>query len=581
MKLKKVFVVFLAALVVFLIGINNCTVYAKEKAVRKPDLKMVTQPATEYKTGSTISFVVTSSNYSGKVEYRVNLYNVTTKKTVELWAKIPGYYNKGIRPAGNSKFTVNWPATGMEPGTYSMKVFVRRAGTSVSYDDYVQTNTFVVKQDKVKLDVKAISKNSSSLVLLKAYDIQGNEYKSGSGVIVSNDGKIVTNYHVIDKATSITAVANDGKEYDVTGVFSYDVDRDIAILNVEDLKGYPYLNLGDSSKIELGEEIVAIGSPMGLQNTVSTGIVSSIRKNLIRNVEDSTDIQVSAPISSGSSGGALLNMYGELVGITYAALMDGQNLNFAIPINEVKDILKNNNKDSIAFDNVMNKVYDQYDLNKVSDFSIYLFQNYSTYKGEEANYEVDMIDVYTTEKGDTIFVDLIVHSPKYESYKKPLNVADISKWVLDIENQVVSEYPDKNIDGTIMMEEYFSEKPAGFSEDDIIESKYQYYADESRKWIVQIPIVSFGINENEIYCGESDKDGKFEGLGYCLWSGGDYYYGNWSGDVINGEGLIVWADGDKYLGEFKDGKMHGVGVYTYADGRILRGEWQSGDYIGQ
>ncbi|MCX8130905.1 MAG: S1C family serine protease [Clostridia bacterium] len=192
---------------------------------------------------------------------------------------------------------------------------------------------------KKVLTVKEISKKSNAVVLLNIIDKNNDIFATGSGFIVSKDGKIITNYHVIDTAEKIEAVMYDNTTYEVDGIVNYDKGKDIAVLKISSNKPLPYVTLGDSNKIELGDNIVAIGSPLGLKNTVSTGIVSSIRENMYRDAFGCTDIQISAPISHGSSGGVLFNMYGEAIGITYAGISQGENLNFAIPINEAKPLL--------------------------------------------------------------------------------------------------------------------------------------------------------------------------------------------------------------------------------------------------
>ena len=135
--------------------------------------------------------------------------------------------------------------------------------------------------------------------------------KSGSGFYIDQRGTIVTNYHVIDKAQKIRIINSNGSAYtgEVT-IKGYDKDLDIAILSIEKKNG-AFLPLGDSSSIKVGQPIYAIGSPLGLANTVSEGIISGIR---------TTGIQITAPISPGSSGGALINKNGEVIGITYAAM---------------------------------------------------------------------------------------------------------------------------------------------------------------------------------------------------------------------------------------------------------------------
>lgn len=143
MKLKK-FSCLLSLLIFTLFTIFS---YAPAQAAQKeksiPDLKLVTGPRLQYQYGDVITFTVTSPNYSGKVEYRVLLYNGTTGKTSELWnnPKSGNYYTKW-RPQGNYKFEIHWPVIQMEPGAYSLTVLVRRAGVRINYDSYINTKTF-------------------------------------------------------------------------------------------------------------------------------------------------------------------------------------------------------------------------------------------------------------------------------------------------------------------------------------------------------------------------------------------------------------------------------------------------------
>lgn len=144
MKLGRRLSVLVAAIFTFLTVFSYTAVQAA-KIPGKPILRVVTQPAEQYSYGETISFVVTSPNYAGQVEYRVILYNGNTGKTTDLW-KIPGTgnYYTSWRPGGNYMFEIHWPVAQMEPGPYSMTVLVRRAGTRVNYDSFVDTRSFWV-----------------------------------------------------------------------------------------------------------------------------------------------------------------------------------------------------------------------------------------------------------------------------------------------------------------------------------------------------------------------------------------------------------------------------------------------------
>lgn len=208
-------------------------------------------------------------------------------------------------------------------------------GEVVGYSNKIQF-MLTVASAETKLTAKEIAKNSKSVLFINVLDKYGEVISTGSGFVVDNAGTVVTNYHVIEGAYSLKAVTEDAKSFDVLGIVNFDEDKDIAVLKLKDANDLPTVLLGDSDKLEIGEDVAAIGSPIGYQNTISTGIVSGFRDGQIRTGKD---IQITVPISHGSSGGALFNMYGEVVGITYASRIDGQNLNFAIPINEVKPYL--------------------------------------------------------------------------------------------------------------------------------------------------------------------------------------------------------------------------------------------------
>jgi hypothetical protein len=140
---------------------------------------------------------------------------------------------------------------------------------------------------------------------------------------------------VIDGASSAKITTSDGKTYDVSGVYDFSESNDLALLQVNG-SNFPYLELGDSSAVVAGQKIYAIGSPRGLDNTISDGMVS----NTSRLINGVSYIQISAAISHGSSGGALLNTYGQVIGVTTAGLDDAQNLNFAVPVNLLQGLTK-------------------------------------------------------------------------------------------------------------------------------------------------------------------------------------------------------------------------------------------------
>lgn len=194
----------------------------------------------------------------------------------------------------------------------------------------------VLNNFRHKLSATEIAKLSNSVLTLYVYDKNHDLISTGSGFVVNDDKTIVTNYHVIDQGYFVEAVSEADVHYNVSGATFFDETADIAVLQFETSTGLSPLAIADSSSAQVGDTVYAIGSPLGLKNTVSNGIISAIREE-----GNHSDIQITAPISSGSSGGVLLNIYGEALGITYASYSDGQNLNLVIPSREFVDKLQN------------------------------------------------------------------------------------------------------------------------------------------------------------------------------------------------------------------------------------------------
>ena len=173
-------------------------------------------------------------------------------------------------------------------------------------------------------------------------------YGSGSGIVISNDGYILTNNHVVDGMNFFTVqvCTTDPKtgtgftqEYDAT-IVGCDKDTDIAVLKIN-ASNLQAAVLGDSDSLHLGDDVVIIGNPMGLQTSVSKGVVSGLNRQISSNDRALSSIQTDAAINSGNSGGAMFNMYGEVVGVVNEKLINdySENLGFAITINEAKTVI--------------------------------------------------------------------------------------------------------------------------------------------------------------------------------------------------------------------------------------------------
>jgi hypothetical protein len=178
--------------------------------------------------------------------------------------------------------------------------------------------------------VELIEKVQGSVVVIQT------DKGTGTGFFVRKNGVIATNRHVIAGSQQVMVRVQNGEMYDQAHVLAEDDSRDIAILKI-DAVDTPFLALGDSNSVRPGEEVLLIGTPKGLDQTISTGIVSSVRV-LDR---ETKVIQTTAPASPGSSGGPLLNRNGDVIGVLTFGLVEGQNLNFAMPSNYVRGVLDN------------------------------------------------------------------------------------------------------------------------------------------------------------------------------------------------------------------------------------------------
>jgi len=172
-------------------------------------------------------------------------------------------------------------------------------------------------------------------------DGQGAE---GSGFIVDPSGVIVTNNHVVDGASNITITLNDGREFPVTSIIDCNPNEnyDYCLLKI-DAKNLPKAPLADSNALQIGEKVYCIGNPLGLTYSLSDGMLSGIR-----DFEGAKWLQFTAPISPGNSGGPVLNAEGKVIGITTFLLQLGQNLNFALAINEIKRAISTTPKMTMA-----------------------------------------------------------------------------------------------------------------------------------------------------------------------------------------------------------------------------------------
>ncbi|MGD1041551.1 MAG: tetratricopeptide repeat protein [Sedimentisphaerales bacterium] len=188
---------------------------------------------------------------------------------------------------------------------------------------------FYAKADEKLIEL--VKRTKPAVVLIQTFDDNNQPIGQGSGFFVNNKGHIVTNHHVIEGAYRATVKISSGMEYPVEGIIAKDADADIVkiVVKIPDANT-PFLNLSTNVPSE-GQDIVVIGNPLGLESTVSAGIVSAVRDI----PAFGKILQITAPVSPGSSGSPVINSKGEVIGIATFIVTQGQNLNFAIPSDKI------------------------------------------------------------------------------------------------------------------------------------------------------------------------------------------------------------------------------------------------------
>lgn len=209
-------------------------------------------------------------------------------------------------------------------------------------------------EESIAAVAKAVSPSVVSVLtstsqVSRFYNESYQQEGAGTGMIVSSDGYILTNKHVVDGADSVTVLATDGKRYEDVEVLGSDPLNDVAFLKIKNVKGLPAITLGDSKTIRIGQSVVAIGNALGqYQNSVTSGIISGTGRPVVASSDGTAAgesenlndlIQTDAAINSGNSGGPLLNLKGQVIGINTAIAADAQSIGFAIPISATKGML--------------------------------------------------------------------------------------------------------------------------------------------------------------------------------------------------------------------------------------------------
>jgi len=327
-----------------------------------------------------------------------------------------------------------------------------------------------------ELTTKQITEmNDGKVFVVLTDEAQGSAVSLGQGLFI-------TNYHVIEGAQEAQIIDIKGKKYELAGIVDYDKKRDLAIVKTKvKLPNVRSVTIGDPAKLGKGERVVAIGTPLGQQNTVSEGVIS----NLIVN-EGVRLLQISVPIDHGSSGGGLFNTRGELVGITTSGLESQANLNFAVSISEASGMLgKVSNRDfasisTTAFSGTKNSTptaKPSTDKPQVTpgkgmtpeDIVSALNNTISYIPTEEG-------DVYLGKwmliPGDSKYNPLIytvVDAENYLTYLEgyPMNEDIVTRWAEMIGEVTSERVPGTAIDIAVFFEDFFKSYPSSFDAEDI------------------------------------------------------------------------------------------------------------------
>ena len=243
-------------------------------------------------------------------------------------------------------------AVSMISGLSGAWIYDQIDGQSINSSNVTESRARVIAEGEVVTDIaKQVSPSVVSIVVestrQSSFFGPVEQQGAGTGIIISKDGYILTNKHVIgDAATKVTVVTNDGTTHENVRVIGRDPVNDLAFLKIQNVDNLTPAKLGDSSNLVVGSKVVAIGNALGeFQTTVTSGIISGINRSVVAGDETSSEelsnlIQTDAAINPGNSGGPLVSITGDVIGINTAVSQGAEGIGFAIPINEAKGVIK-------------------------------------------------------------------------------------------------------------------------------------------------------------------------------------------------------------------------------------------------
>ncbi|MBB3108711.1 S1-C subfamily serine protease [Paenibacillus phyllosphaerae] len=336
-----------------------------------------------------------------------------------------------------------------------------------------EENDSTIVDTRTKLDTQQIvAKNDEKVVMISTDTAQG------SGVVVGGS-LILTNLHVVSDASAASVTLNDGTVLQVKGIVGFSEENDLAIIQTTKAIGVSPVTLASADDIMKGDHVVSIGSPLGVQNTAADGLISNI---------DGNYLQTSVPIDHGSSGGALFNEYGDLVGITTSKIEDtSADLNFAISVESVLALLQQislNPPATVAFAGGAQQVSL---ANATTDeIKQYFETNYGEISTTKGTTELKQLEVKRDSDG-WLVVSAVIDSSFYMLYGNK-TADELRYWAITAGNDLRSAIPNQTIQLVVYYQQDFNFKPRGFEEDEVTDLG-------NGKWRVRYPVIDLQEND--------------------------------------------------------------------------------------
>lgn len=357
--------------------------------------------------------------------------------------------------------------------------FVSEAmGAQVVWDGTTKSITITNQEIEKILSIEEIvNQNDDKIVVIET------DQGYGSGIVIKED-LILTNFHVVYDAKEATVTTINGKEIDVEGIVVYDEAKDLAVLKITSPLDIEPVNIGSPKESVKGEKIITIGSPEGLINTVSEGIISGFRT--IDNVDY---VQITAPITHGSSGGALFNLKGKVIGVTSAGYSEG-NLNFAVSIDHISEWMEGvlaQNSEQIEAAFLPQDINDE-SLSLI-DFTDEL--NTNEFLRIDTGDLTLQLDRYEVEEGDDgeLYVFGYINAEQYALYHENYDSIqkEIDLWTQDMAYLFYTTYPEKDVYFVVTYFDLSDKKPTEF------ESTDYFYSNYEGKWVIDHWIINVEI----------------------------------------------------------------------------------------